>query len=345
MLSFDKIHGAIEIARIYEGNPSEHRGNMEGSPVYWHRKKDKRYRIEIEDSDEYLSSKDFRIRYKISELEQEQLKDCILDDKCPENSSLVKKFFKIREDLEERLYGELILGPNEYLRTDFPDDKKVFPHHRLVVGGTGQGKTYACVSEALANLQGKPSARLNILYLSTELEYDKTLKTILQKRYQNLVTGVDTSEEAYQKWSEETEGGGSVQKWFEEEILSKVNSAKEHTHMYFDDSRDSPAHKQLLNLLNKALRTFRHKKISVTSIQHRIRGREWTSQSFSSILGILLFPNSSKGKIVDFLAHDIGLGIRKARQCVKLFSDTGRTLFVRFHTPEALIGTRVIQLT
>ena len=51
--------------------------------------------------------------------------------------------------------------------------------------------------------------------------------------------------------------------------------------------------------------------------------------SFSSILGILLFPNSSKGKIVEFLAHDIGLGIRKARQCVKLFSDTGRTLFVR----------------
>ena len=112
-----------------------------------------------------------------------------------------------------------------------------------------------------------------------------------------------------------------------------------------DDPKDSLASKQILKLLNKALRTYRHKGIGVTSLQHAIRGRGDTSQSYSSVFGVTLFPaGGGKGKLQAYLADDIGLGIRRAREVVKLFANSGRKLIVRCHTPTALIGDRVILL-
>ena len=116
-------------------------------------------------------------------------------------------------------------------------------------------------------------------------------------------------------------------------------------HIWLDDSRDSPAHRQLLKWQNRAFRTLRHKNVGITSIQHNIRGNQWTSQSYSSVFGVMLFPSGSgKGKINRFLADDIGLGIRRAREVTKQFAETGRTLFCRMHSPSALIGDRLLIL-
>ena len=95
MLSLDKGPNAIEIATLYEGQPDDHTPKMEGKPLYWMPKKDKKYRMGIDDAANFLKSDDFRIRYRLSHKEHEQLQECLLRDNCPEGS-LVKKFYDIR---------------------------------------------------------------------------------------------------------------------------------------------------------------------------------------------------------------------------------------------------------
>ena len=82
MLSLEKGPGAKELAQMYDGDPTN--------------------RLELEDSEEFLRSAEFRIRYKLSDSQHEALVACILDDKCPEDKGIVKKFYDIREDLENR---------------------------------------------------------------------------------------------------------------------------------------------------------------------------------------------------------------------------------------------------
>ena len=345
MLSLDKGPNAVELARMYEGDPVDHHGRMEGTPIYYLPQKNKKYRLELDDAEEYLRSPEFRIRYKLSDREHELLTNCILDDKCPEDKGMVKKFYTIREDLENRLYEEMVLGPDQYIRVDFPLDRKKWSKHFVTIGSTGSGKTYSSVSKCIAMLQRPITQRRHIVYVSTELEEDLTLKKLMQKRYDKWVTGVDTSDNAYNEWRESKENVGSVEEWFEETILPPIENAEPGTHVFIDDPKDSLANRQILKLLNKALRTYRHKKIGVTSIQHAIRGRDWTSQSFSSVFGINLFPaGGGKGKIQSFLADEVGVGIRRAREIVKLFAETGRKMLVRQHTPTCLIGDRIIML-
>ena len=344
MLSLQKGPGAKELAQMYDGDPSEHHGRMEGTPIYWLPKKDKKYRLELEDSEEFLRSAEFRIRYKLSDSQHEALVACILDDKCPEDKGLVKKFYDIREDLENRLYEELILGDDQYIRIDFPE-KKVWSGMWICIASTGAGKTYAQVSKCITMLQKPVNQRRQIIYVSTELEQDTTLKPLLAKRYEKWVTGVDTSDSAFQSWKDDENNGNSVQDWFDSAILPAIEHADRYSHIFFDDPKDSLANRQILKLLNKILRTYRHKGIGCTSLQHAVRGRDWTSQSFSSVFAIELFPaGGGKGKIQQFLADDVGVGIRRAREIVKLFAETGRKMIIRQHTPTSLIGDRIIML-
>ena len=344
MLSLHKGPGAKELCKMFEGDPSDHHGRMEGTPVYWLPKKNKKYRLEIEDAESFLKSPEFRIRYKLSNKQHDALVDCILDDNCPEEKGLVKKFYNIREDLEERLFEEMLLSDGQYLRVDYPE-KKVWSGMWLTVGSTGAGKTFNETSKAIAMLQGPITQRRQIIYVSTELDDDSTLKKLLAKRYEKWVTGVDTSDKGFEEWSKEEHNNGSVQDWFDQMILPPIENAPRQSHVIIDDPKDSMASKQILRLLNKALRTYRHKGIGVTSLQHAIRGRGDTSQSYSSVFGVTLFPaGGGKGRLQQFLAEDVGLGIRRSREVVKLFANTGRKLIVRRHTPTALIGDRVLML-
>ena len=155
MLSLDKGPGAIEIAKLYEGKMSEHKPKLEGKPLYWLPKRDKQYRMGVEDAESYLKSDEFRVRYKLSREHHAELQECLLRDNCPEGG-LVKKFYDIREDLENRLYSEMELGDTQYLRVDLPDDKKQFSQHWVVIGSSNSGKSYWCLQQALQSLRVPP---------------------------------------------------------------------------------------------------------------------------------------------------------------------------------------------
>ena len=124
MISLDKGPGAIELCRMYKGDPSEHHGNMEGTSVFYLPKKNKKFRMSVDDADDFLRSDAFRIRYKLNNEQHERLQDCLLDDHCPPEKELIRKFYGIREDLENRLYEEMELAEGQYFRLDFPDDPK-----------------------------------------------------------------------------------------------------------------------------------------------------------------------------------------------------------------------------
>ena len=112
MISLDKGPNAIELCRMYSGHPSEHHGSMVGTPVYYLPKKDKKYRMSVDDADDYLRSDSFRIRYKLNNEQHVRLQDCLLADKCPDEKDLIRKFYNIRENLENRLYEEMELSEN-----------------------------------------------------------------------------------------------------------------------------------------------------------------------------------------------------------------------------------------
>ena len=345
MLSLEKGPGAVEIAKLYNGDPGDHNPKMEGKPLFWLPRRDKKFRLGVEDAESYLKSEDFRIRYRLSEEHQGLLKDCLLHDKCPADKALVKKFYSIREDLEERLFSEMELGETQYLRVDLPDDKKTFSNHWVVIGSSNSGKTYWSSRQALQSLKGPPRGRRKIVWVSAELRDDTTIKKLLMPSLKNYVQGVGTSQEAYDEWKEEEESSGGVQEWFDETIKPFLIPEK-FGHVYLDDSPDSPAYKQLMHFQNRAYRTLRHKKVGITTLQHKIKGNQFTSQAFSSVFAVVTFPRGGgRGKLIRFLADDIGFGVRKARELVSNFADTGRWLLIRMHSPGCLLGPRMAVLT
>jgi len=344
MLSLDKGPGAIELAMLYDGNSEDHTPKMEGKPLYWLPRRNKKYRMSVEDAPSYLKSDDFRIRYKLSKEDHSALQECLLKDDCPAEGALVKRFYNIREDLENRLYSEMELGENQYLRVDLPRDKKVFSNHWVVIGSSNSGKSYWASEQALQSLRGPPAGRRPIVWASTELNDDATIKRLLAGGLKKWVHGIDTSQEAFDNWKDDDNAGG-VQEWYDKEIKPHLIPEK-YGHCYLDDSPDSPAYKQLMHFQNKAYRTLRHKKVGLTSLQHSIRGNQYTSQAFSSVFGVVTFPRGGgRGKLIRFLADDIGFGVRKARELVASFSDGGRWLLIRMHAPGCLIGPRNAILT
>ena len=91
-------------------------------------------------------------------------------------------------------------------------------------------------------------------------------------------------------------------------------------------------------------RVYRHQSVSLMVILHSIRSGAWSQQAYNSIRYLVLFPRSQKGKITNYLNQDIGLPLREARETVRSFSQTGRHMIVRLHSPECLIGPKLIKI-
>ena len=107
---------------------------------------------------------------------------------------------------------------------------------------------------------------------------------------------------------------------------------------------DSCCPDELRRLINRGLRVFRHQSISLMVILHSIRSGAWSQQAYNSIRYLVLFPRSQKGKITNYLNQDIGLPLREARETVRSFAQTGRHMIVRLHSPECLIGPKLIKI-
>ena len=319
--------------------PLFHIGNK---AVYATFKKDPATRIPpFRDSGKYLEGDEFRERYNLSKAESNVLAQAIRKDRVPEGG-LKTKFYTIRKDLNNRLFTEIDLrGTDKKIEWRFPEDVKAWPTTTISIGSSGVGKTAKIVNEILEALGRRKKRRF--VYISPEVETDTTLKTLLsKKRYQKWVTAVDVSDEAFEEWRTERDGTGTVEDWWESEIMgNNLKDLEPGTFVVLDDAPDSPVARMLRAWLIKALRTFRHKRIGVCSIQHNIRGGKWTSQSYSSVKWVTLFPRGGgKGLQVEFLNEQQGVPRRRARELVEIFGDHGRWMTIHQWSPPVLFGPK-----
>ena len=146
---------------------------------------------------------------------------------------------------------------------------------------------------------------------------------------------MDVSDDAIEQSEKSTES------FWSEDIEPVLLNAEPGTKIILDDAPDTKIHKYLQKFLIRYLRTGRHKRVGVTSIQHNLRGAQWTSQSFSSVKWItLMVRGGGKGKLVDWLYETLGIGRRRSRELVELFAEEGRTMNLHQWSPPVLFGEK-----
>lgn len=304
--------------------------------VYTQFKKEDKIRIPpFRDAKNYLISEEFRERYGLSRNEAKELKSSIHSDIVPE-TKLKTKFYEIRRDLNQRLYNEIDLrGSESEIHWQFPKDITQWPTSILTIGSSGVGKTWlvrSWIEEAL-----KRKKKRSFIYISPEFEIDATLKKLRNnKRWQKHFTGIDVSDKAFRDASQ-----GTPEAWWDEVIWPVIDNATPGTCVVLDDSPDAVVYRQLQKFLIKYLRTGRHRKVGVVSLQHSVRGGKWTSQAFSSVKTVVLFPRGGgKGKIIDFLTETVGVTRKKANQLCELFAESGRWMAIHSWSPVVLYGSK-----
>jgi hypothetical protein len=306
------------------------------NPVYARFDKNPALRVPpFKDSKKFLDSDEFRERYNLSRTESKEIKKAIRSDIVPEHTQLKSKFYMIRKDLNNRLYSEIDLrGTNKTISYRFDRDPKQWPGTKLVIGSSGSGKTYlvgSWITEAL-----KAKRKRNFIYISPEFNMDQTLKKLRNsKRYQKHFTGIDVSDESM------VESEKGAEQWWAEDIKPKLDNLKPGSVIIMDDNKDSAVWKQTREFMIKNMRTGRHKSVGVISIQHNVRGGKDTSQAYSSVKHVFLFPRAGgKGKISMFLHELTGLSLRKSHELVEVFAESGRWLAIHQFSPVVIFGPR-----
>ena len=324
------LHDAPEnvfVADLVEGKKKQ--------KVYWHPKLNKELRNSVSDLG-FFNTDYFRDNFELS---TEQAADIF--EKLEQGSTLESnqsKFFKVKRHITEALESEMDLGGTKgKFEIVYPPGDE-FEGHTLIVGGTNSGKTYWAMDRILKNITGPKKDRRWFIIISSEWNKDKTLAPLKADKFRDYVHGIDVSERAVRdsQW-------GNADDYFENEVMFAVNSAPSSV-ILFDDAMDSAFPQQLRVLITRMLRVGRHQNVNIMVILHSIRSAAWSTQAHQSCKYIVLFPRSQRGKIVQYLNRDLGIPLGKARDHVRSFSQAGRTMIVRLHAPELLLGEQLIRL-
>ena len=205
----------------------------------------------------------------------------------------------------------------------------------MVIGSSGVGKTHLVkdwITKAL-----KRKKKRTFVYVSPEVLQDETLRELRNNsRWGKYFVPVDVSDDGMK----ESEFPNQFDFW-EKQVKPLLHDAEEGTVIILDDAPDAAIHKQLQRFMIKYLRTGRHKKVAVVSLQHNIRGSKWTSQAFSSVKNVILFPRGGgKGKIVEYLNETVGLTRKQAGRLIEIFSASGRWMAIHSWSPVVLYGPK-----
>ena len=313
---------------------------IDDRPVYTQWKKDESARIApFRDTGNYLDSDEFREEFNLTKKEAEVLSEAIQHDSVPEDR-LKTKFYQIRKDLNAKLFTTIDLrGTDKEINWRFPKDVKQWPTSAIIQGSSGTGKTFQVLKWIEESLKRKKKRKF--IYLSPELNTDETLKRILNnRRWAKYFEGVDLSDEAFEEYQRQ-EMGATVDTWWTNVVKPILYNAPEGTLVCMDDSPDCMLHHYLLAFLTKWLRTGRHKKVGVISIQHRIRGGKWTSQSFSSVKWIWMgIRGGGRGNLVQWLYEMTGMGMRKCRNLVEDMAEHSRFMCMHQWAPGILFSSK-----
>ena len=333
MLTFSKTPESTLIGHIVEKNSKK--------PLYWHTKREDQFLIPP-DFDDYMRSKKFRNKYKLTATEVEQIIPAIYDDEPIEKAGLKKKFFKVRKDLEDAAYTELRLPSNmEFIPEYYPEDKNEWPGSFMVTAASGAGKDYWILNNLIKpNLDGPRKRKRQFLYLSAEASSDRTIISsgLKKAKYQNHIDFVDISEKGMKNTEYE-----DPQAFFDKYIMAKVKYLPRGSLIVLSDYMDSIIPHQLRKFANRALRTFRHKGIGCLLVLHSIKSGLFSSQSHNSTKAFVLFPRSSFYKIKDWLSKDVNMSPSEILILDEM-REKARSVYLHVHTPNYISNKRIVKL-
>ena len=284
--------------------------------------------------------------HKLSNADFERI--CVMIDTESEpdvqgpDASLRHQYWELRKVFERALRTEMYLGDSDlYFEHNLPRDKGTWPGTFLLVGNSGAGKTYWVVQLFLRYMRRtRPSARRTLIYISPEWDIDKTLKPLKDRRYAFNVIGVDVSEQAVR------DSGIGAAAYFKDRVEAIVDKHGEQAIIVFDDFMDAaPGMEQLLRRLYiRGLRTARHKTTSVVSLVHSYASGKNTSQALQSVKFAVMFPASSKSRIVMFMRDHLHVPIAEAKELVNRFAKLDRWMVIRMHSPVAIYNSKYLLL-
>ena len=328
MLTLEKSKEAKEICKIVGGRKQS---------LYYYPIEDIRYMNSVEDLHAF-NTQDFRDNFEITKTQATQIFDILNGDDANVEipNSLHTKYFAIKRFIKNSLMTSMDLSDTKQsFRIDFEDNLN-FTGHMILASSTQAGKTHFIVQQLLRALKKPREIRRNIIYLSSEWHKDKTVQPLKDPKYHEYVEGIGISD------NDIPETGTKLQ--YFEEIRGKLLGAKRGTIVVADDSMDSFAPHEFRHLFDKMLRTSRHDSVSLCLIFHSIKSGVFTSQGMNSVRYLVIFPRSQKMKVQSFINKDLGIPIRETRRLLRKISQTGRSLILRMHSPECIIGEKFLQL-
>ena len=329
MLTLHKTDSTIQIATLVEGRSV--------TPIFWHPVEKEELMNSVTDLGTFNDIY-FRDRFELSDQQATDIFTGLANDAVVEKNQ--SKYFKVKRHIKRNLMSTMnISDTNGVFKINFEPNPKEYTHHTLLAGGTNSGKTHFAVQMILDNLDGKKELKRHFLIISSEWDDDSTLKPLKKEKYRQYVRGIDISENSLKdsEW-------GTKEEFFANEVKLRVEHAPRGAVVLIDDGQDGCCPDQLRRLINRGLRVFRHQGISLMVIIHSIRSGAWSQQAYNSIRYLVLFPRSQKGKITNYLNQDVGLPLKEARETVREFAQTGRSMVVRIHSPECLIGPTLIKI-
>ena len=330
MLTLTSHPENIKIAELIDGKSR--------SAIYFHPKKNADLQIQVDDIATFNTT-EFRERFRITRLQANEIMNHLRNDTEPEGG-LQSNFFKVKQYINNSLYVEMDLRSSETQRIEvnFPPGNESWGELAIVVGASGSGKTYFIADKVKRNLDGKKKDRRRFVWVSAEYNKDKTLVHLKKDKYRPWFTGVDVGEMAFALSTL------SRQEFFEREVRDIVEQARPGTVIVFDDPMDSAISQQLRPYIATLLRTGRHDALGLMYIVHSIRSGSFSAQAHNSVKYFVLIGRSQKGKIRAYLNTEIGMTLKEARENVADFAEAGRSMIVRLHAPQAMIGDKLIRL-
>ena len=226
-------------------------------------------------------------------------------------------------------------GTNKKITWKYPTNTKEWPGTSLIIGSSSSGKTHLIASQIEEALKRKKKRKF--IYVSPEFNIDRTLTKLRNnKRWINYFRGIDVSDKSF-----ELSERGTADNWWKEDIYPILKDAEEGTCIVLDDSKDSEIWRQSRAFMTKMLRTGRHRGVGLVSIQHNVRGGQDTSQAYSSVKNVILFPRAGgKGKQVDFLHETVGVSRKRAYELVEIFAESGRHMTIHTWSPVVIYGPK-----
>ncbi len=151
---------------------------------------------------------------------------------------------------------------------------------------------------------------------------------------------IDVSEQAVREASMDAAG------YFKTRVENLVEKHGEQAIVIYDDFMDAaPGMETLLRRLYiRGLRTARHKTTSVVSLVHSYASGKNTSQAIQSVKFAVMFPRSSKSRIVMFLRDHLQIPIKEAKELVERFAKLDRYMIIRMHSPVAIYNSKYLLL-